>query len=149
MIYGKLQNALRYRGISPDLDLALEHLTPEFLASVGQEHVQLKGTDVYCFKVDLTTVPEEKAFFENHHVYADIHVVMDGVEVMDIALPETLEMYEERPESDAYFFHGEGYTRLVLEPGSFLVCFPEDAHKTMITLGEPAPLTKVVFKIRL
>ena len=34
MIYAKNADALAYRGIHPNLDLALEHITPEFLASL-------------------------------------------------------------------------------------------------------------------
>lgn len=46
MIYANIKDALRYRGISENLDIALEHLNPEFLASLGEERVELKGSDV-------------------------------------------------------------------------------------------------------
>jgi len=149
MIYANNKNALRYRGIHPGLDLALEHLTPEFLSGVGKERVELDGGRVYCFRVTFDSIPEEKAFFENHREYIDIHVVLDGAEGMEIALPENLKLYEERPETDAYFYHGTGYHRLTLTPGNFLVAFPEDAHKTQMMLDVPRPVTKVVFKIHI
>ena len=37
MIYAKNKDALAYRGIHPNLDLALEHITPEFLSSLGED----------------------------------------------------------------------------------------------------------------
>ena len=46
MIYATNGDALTYRGIHPNLDLALENITPEFLDSVGYERVELKGSDV-------------------------------------------------------------------------------------------------------
>ena len=49
MIYAKNADALAYRGIHPNLDLALEHITPEFLASLrDNQRVELKGDLVYC-----------------------------------------------------------------------------------------------------
>ena len=49
MIYAKNADALAYRGIHPNLDLALEHITPEFLAALrDNQRVELKGDLVYC-----------------------------------------------------------------------------------------------------
>ena len=149
MIFSSNEDARHYSGILPNLDLALSHLTPEFLASVGQDRVEIKGNDVYCFKVLLTTKPEKETFFENHRDYADIHVVTEGAEGMGFAPLESLELYEERPETDAYFYHGKAQQKMVLTPGNFLVAFPEDAHQTMVMLDAPKAFTKVVFKVRL
>jgi biofilm protein TabA len=149
MIFANRKDALRYKGLMPNLDIALEKLTPEFLSTVGEERVEIKGSDVYCFKVYLNTKPEEETFFENHKEYVDIHVVTEGMEGMGIAIPETLELYEERPETDAYFFRGEVPQKMILIPENFLVAFPEDAHKTCMTVDTPKPFTKIVFKVRL
>lgn len=148
MIYANIKDALRYRGISSHLDLALEHLTTAFLSTIGDDPVELDGRNVYCFKVNLETLPEEMAFFENHHKYIDIHLVLSGAEKMDIALPEDLEQYDEKPDADAYFFHGKGRQQIILKPGEFLVAFPEDAHKPQQMVDAPAQITKVVFKVR-
>ena len=48
MIYAKNKDALSYRGIHPNLDLALEHITEKYLDSVGYDRVELKGSDVYA-----------------------------------------------------------------------------------------------------
>jgi len=149
MIYADNRDALRYRGIHPNLDLALGYITPEFLAGLGDQRVEIRGTDVYCFKVTFDTVPEERAFFENHKKYIDIHIILSGAERMDIARPETLKLYEERPDTDAYFYHGTSGCHMILTPGNFLVAFPEDAHKTQIMVEAPKPVTKVVFKVLL
>ena len=69
MIYAKNADALSYRGIHPNLDLALEHITPEFLARVGYERVELNGSDVYATRFTYETVPEEESFFEAHKKY--------------------------------------------------------------------------------
>lgn len=150
MIYAKMKDALRYRGISANLDLALEHVNSEFLASLGEERIELKGTDVYVFKVPLTTKVASETLFENHHDYIDIHVVLEGAERMVINIPEALEPVEEKPENDAYFFRGNDGQAMILTPGNFLVAFPEDAHKTPGAVDDiPQNIVKAVFKVKL
>lgn len=149
MIYANIKDALRYRGISENLDIALEHLNPEFLASLGEERVELKGSDVYAFKIGLRTKTADEALFENHHDYIDIHVVLEGAEKMVINIPENLTPGEQRPESDAYFFTGNEGQPMLLTPGKFLIAFPEDAHKTPGAVDQPEDIVKVVYKIRL
>lgn len=148
MIYGKNEYALQYKGINSRLDLALEHITPEFLGTLKEDRVELDGNNVYCFKVDLVTTPAENMRFENHHEYIDVHLVIDGAETMEIGLPENLTLCEESAATDAYFYEGEGYSKVTLIPGEFLVLFPEDAHKTQIMVESPKMITKVVFKVR-
>ena len=80
MILAANTAALDYRGIHPNLDLALEHITPEFLSSLGEERAQLKGEEVYCTKFTYETVPDEEAFFEAHRLYLDIHLMLSGSE---------------------------------------------------------------------
>ena len=150
MIYAKMKDALRYRGISANLDLALEHVNSEFLASLGKDRIELKGTDVYVFKVPLTTKVASETLFENHHDYIDIHVVLEGAERMVINIPEALEPVEEKPENDAYFFRGNDGQAMILTPGNFLVAFPEDAHKTPGAVDDiPQNIVKAVFKVKL
>ena len=57
MIYAKNSDALSYRGIHPNLDLALEHIQPEFLGRVGGQRVELRGSDVYATRFTYETVP--------------------------------------------------------------------------------------------
>ena len=87
MIYAKHKDASAYRGIHPNLDLALERITPEFLASVGPERVEIKGGDVYATRFTYETVPAEESFFEAHRKYLDIHIMMEGSEGVEIAPP--------------------------------------------------------------
>ena len=70
---------MRYQGIHPGLDIALKYVNDEFLSTLGRERVSIKGDDVYAFKVDLRTKSETETFFENHHEYIDIHVVLEWI----------------------------------------------------------------------
>lgn len=149
MIYAKHKDAPAYRGIHPNLDLALEHITPEFLSSVGPERVQLKGDEVYATRFTYETIPAEESFFEAHRKYLDIHIMAEGSEGVEIAPPESLAEFDRAESNDFYAFRGEGDYRLVLSPGDFLVVFPGDAHRIKMQLGKPETVSKVVFKVKI
>ncbi|MCI8762239.1 MAG: DUF386 domain-containing protein [Oscillospiraceae bacterium] len=147
MILAANTAALDYRGIHPNLDLALEHITPEFLSSLGEERAQLKGEEVYCTKFTYETVPDEEAFFEAHRLYLDIHLMLSGSERVEIASPAALEQFDHQ--GDFYAYRGEGRHSLVLSPGDFLVVFPDDAHKIKMRVDGRETVTKAVFKIKI
>ena len=148
MIYAKNADALAYRGIHPNLDLALEHITPEFLASLrDNQRVELKGDLVYCTRFTYETIPQEESFFEAHRRYLDIHIMLQGEERVDIAPPEALTLAEAREENDFYAYRGEPWHSTVLRPGEFLVVFPEDAHRIKVQVDGPKTVTKAVFKV--
>ena len=149
MIYAKHKDAPAYRGIHPNLDLALAHITPEFLASVGPERVELKGGDVYATRFTYETVPEDESFFEAHRKYLDIHIMTAGSEGVEIAPPEALTEFDRAETNDFYAYRGQGDYKLTLTPGNFLVVFPGDAHRIKMRLNEPETVSKVVFKIKI
>ena len=149
MIYAKHKDAPAYRGIHPNLDLALEHITPEFLAGVGPERVELKGGDVYATRFTYETVPEEESFFEAHKKYLDIHIMVEGSEGVEISPPGELQEFDRAEANDFYAYRGPAHYRLTLAPGNFLVVFPNDAHRIKMQVEGPETVTKAVFKVRI
>ncbi len=149
MIYAKNNDALSYRGIHPNLDLALEHITPAFLDGVGYERVSLKGDEVYATRFTYETVPEEESFFEAHRKYLDIHIMVDGSEGVEVAPPGALTELDRTEANDFYAYRGPAHYRLTLSPGDFLVVFPNDAHRIKMQLNAPETVSKVVFKVRI
>ena len=149
MIYAKHKDASAYRGIHPNLDLALERITPEFLASVGPERVEIKGGDVYATRFTYETVPAEESFFEAHRKYLDIHIMMEGSEGVEIAPPEVLSEFDRVEANDFYAYRGEEDYKLILSPGDFLVVFPSDAHRIKMQVDGPRTVSKVVFKVKI
>ena len=149
MIYARNEDALWYRGIHPELDKALEHITPEFLAGVGYERMDIDGGDLYVTRFTYETIPDEESFFEAHLRYLDIHIMVDGSERVEIAPPEALTQFEQNEAGDFYAYRGEGRYRLTLSPGDFLVVFPNDAHKIKMCVNTAETVTKVVFKVRI
>lgn len=151
MIVAKNADAANYKGFSPLLDKALDLLTPEFLSSVGTTTVRLDGDRLYATRNLFETVPDSETFFESHKRYLDIHAVVKGEERMEIANPGDLTVDEavSRPESDFYAFAEKSaeHQTAILRPGTFLVAFPDDAHRCKGQVKGTSQVEKVVFKI--
>ncbi|MDO4973140.1 MAG: YhcH/YjgK/YiaL family protein [Eubacteriales bacterium] len=151
MIVARNADAANYKGFSPLLDKALDLLTPEFLASVGTETVHMDGEKLYATRNIFDTAPDSETFFESHKRYLDIHAVTKGEERMEIADPKALTVDEEksRPEGDFYAFTEKSaeHQTLILKPGTFLVAFPDDAHRCKGQVNGVSQVEKVVFKI--
>ena len=148
MIYAKNADALAYRGIHPNLDLALEHITPEFLAALrDNQRVELKGDLVYCTRFTYETIPQEESFFEAHRRYLDIHIMVVGEERVDVNRPEDLKLTDAQEGNDFYAYQGESWHSTVLKPGEFLVVFPGDAHRIKVQVDGPKTVSKAVFKV--
>lgn len=148
MIYAKNADALAYRGIHPSLDLALEHITPEFLAALrDNQRVELNGDLVYCTRFTYETIPQEESFFEAHRRYLDIHIMVEGEERVDVNRPEDLKLTDAQAGNDFYAYQGESWHSTVLKPGEFLVVFPGDAHRIKVQVDGPKTVSKAVFKV--
>ena len=153
MIVAKNAEAANYKGFSPLLDKALDLLTPEFLATVGTETVHMDGDRLYATRNIFDTAPDSETFFESHRRYLDIHAVTKGEERMEIADPAELSLDEikSKPEGDFYVYTDKSgaYQTLILRPGTFLVAFPDDAHRCKGQVRGVSQVEKVVFKILL
>ena len=145
MILDKLSAANAYRGIHPRLDGVLDRLNEAFLATVGPETMELEGDRLYVTRFTYETLPREETFFEAHKRYLDVHLMVQGEERVELASPGGLTLFEHQ--GDFYAYRGEAEQSLVLRPGSFLVVFPEDAHRIKIQVNGPATVSKVVFKV--
>ncbi len=147
MIVANLTNKQEYYGIHPELDKALDYLTPEFLENASTEKTLLDGENLFVTKFHLETVPVEQTFFEAHKKYLDIQVVTQGMERVEIAHPDGLTLTEEK--GDFYGYTGQADQSVILKPGNFLVVFPGDAHRLRLPVRESGEsFTRVVFKIK-
>ena len=149
MILAKNSDAAVYRGICPALDMALAHITPEFLGSLEDNvRVSLDGDRVYCTRFSYETIPPEEGFFEAHRRYLDIHIMLSGSEHVDVSHPDTLTLREAQEANDFYAYDGEAEFPMTLSPGEFLVVFPGDAHRIKLHPdGKKAAVSKAVFKV--
>lgn len=148
MIFDTLKNKDNYRH-NPLLFQALEYLSTLEPGTLPSETQILTEGVLFCNPVCFISKPESECKYEAHQNYIDLHYIVEGVEgiaTADCASLTVTEAYD--GEKDILFLSGEEDGRYYLKPGQFMVCFPNDAHKVGMMADAPAPIRKIVFKIK-
>lgn len=86
--------------------------------------------------------------FENHKKYIDMHVMVDGSEI--IGLNEEINLInltEYDVDNDFQLFTGIAKEEIALHQGEFLILFPGEIHVTGGRLTEEMKIKKIVYKI--
>lgn len=145
MIFGKISNAGRYKFDHPALQSAVENMMHSL-----HEVVVPKGSSFKKNVSVFTTTPKEEKRYEAHRNYIDIHVVLDGKEYVEVShVDNLLNQAAYDPDSDIWFGDvlAEAKFSGYLEPGYFLICFPEDTHLVGAHEGVAEEVRKIVYKI--
>lgn len=150
MILDQLSQSRRYIQTLPGLDIALgflERLTP----AAADGRYDLDGARVYCLVQRYRTRDAAEAKFEAHRRYADVQCLLAGRETILWAPLPVLGAVTEAylAERDVEFYQRPAAaTALRLEPGRFVVLFPNDGHAPGLECGGPTDVVKAVVKVR-
>lgn len=110
------------------------------------------GDGDYVNVMEYTSKNRAAACYESHEEYADIQMVLCGAECLEVAPTAVLEV--ETPydsEGDcALYSGGHAGERFLMVPGRFCLVGPADGHMPGVAVGgDPAPVKKAVFKIKM
>lgn len=148
MIFDRLCNLDRYRGISPNIDRGIDFLQAADLTALPLGRVEIVGDEVYGNHFTYTTTPlSQGAQFEAHQRYLDLHVILTGIEKVALAPVETLEETEVRADEDTIMYQGVPKDVLSLEQGAFLLVFPGEGHLPKLAADTSVDVNKLVLKI--
>ncbi|MGL4642239.1 MAG: YhcH/YjgK/YiaL family protein [Cetobacterium sp.] len=150
MIFGQLNELKFYKGISKELDAAIEAIENGSYKNGVLGKNEIDGDNVFFNLQECKTKVLEECFFECHKKYIDIHVVIEGEEGIGYSLKDSLkEKSEFNEESDFGVLEGAEEYRMNMTKDNFLVVFPDEPHMPLIAKNnEPTELKKVVFKIK-
>lgn len=149
MIYTDMKQLKRYRGLNSHLDTAIAYLEETGIDGLVPGRNEVDGDNVYINRFRYTTMAVEQAAFEAHEVYADIHLLESGRELIGVTPIDALEITGTDRESDNVECSGPVEAMVPMEPGKVLIVFPEDAHMVKIQAGEPVNVEKAVVKVRM
>lgn len=148
MIVDHVRNRENYYFLGSDFKAALD-----FFATIKEEpfekadiRVENSGVTVKARPMQTTELDEWK--FEFHKKYADIHFVAYGVEKIGYADVKSLNELSFDADKDVGFLEGKG-DLITLKPGYFMITLPDDAHLPCICDEKPAPLGKMIAKVKL
>lgn len=118
---------------------------------LGRQEVD--GERLFINVVDLTTAPAAERWPEAHNKYADIHIVLDGMETIGVrprvsSIPIEKDLLETE-DSLLYPKTISDEQTVTLYPGDFLVCMPEDIHRPGCCKGKSITVRKAIVKVLL
>ena len=147
MIYDHIKNIGLYKGLTPELDLALDYIA-KVSAEVENGTVQLEHGVKAVVSAYETRLVNDKGY-EAHRKYADVQYVVSGRELVRCKpLEQVVESIPYDESKDAARYTDCPGADLVIGEGYFLVVFPDDAHEPCLAAGgKPMAVKKVVMKV--
>lgn len=140
MVYDRLENLGRY---SLDLKFISDSMQS---VPFGNGKFEIERERVFGIDLEYVTSGAEEGVWEAHRKYIDIHVLFYGEELIYVSDIESM-----RPENDYVddyqFFLGKKEHVIHFRPGSFLILFPNEVHKTSIFVNDREMVRKRVFKL--
>jgi len=150
MILDAIKNKDTYRQISPRLARALDYCAAASVRDFAEKTVELDGKNLYALYQAYTTAGLEGRESESHRRYIDLQYILEGEETIRVTPApdmQTTKAYD--PQKDIEFYEPRNGTDLLLRAGDFTVLFPQDAHLPKLAASAPAPVKKIVVKIRI
>ncbi len=136
MIFDNIKNADLYKGLLPNLDLALQYMQENDLNAMEPGRYPVAdGKVLVIIKKGFASKDDAQANWESHRRDIDIQYLLEGDEVIGFCNVNELEVrvpYDEG--KDKILYHNEemkGF-KTRLKKGDFLILFPEDAHATCL-----------------
>jgi len=149
MVIDTFENAARYYMLHPAMEIVLDYLENLDPSDFEAGRVELSGSDVFVHAMEQSTVSEDEAVWESHEKHIDIHYLMEGHEMIKYAEEYKMEVevpYDE--EKDCTLFTGDSGMKVNHPKGAFIIFFPEEIQKAMVTDGIPSKVKKLVGKIK-
>ena len=146
MIFDTLENIKNYEGLGR-VYTALKFLSETDFTKIDLGRYELQGDDIFYMVQRYETDPD-KTISEAHKKYIDIQFMVDGEEIIGVA-PISCEKTETeaKPENDVWFYDCKT-ENITLNPGSFVILYPNDIHRPGVAVAESIPCKKVVVKVK-
>ena len=111
---------------------------------------EIDGLNLFFMVNHYETKPSEEVLFEAHREYADIQYVYEGEEFIGVApLKAGTETVAYNPEKDIAFYEVKEAVSHKAAADRIFILFPEDLHQPGVMTSLPAPVKKVVIKVKL
>ncbi len=149
MITDHIRNRHLYAGLAPAIRQALDYCAKMYEEGFRETDDEIAdNVTMKCHP--LTTRPMSALTWEAHYRASDIHFIVSGREIIGWADVKTLKIVQNEPEKDIMFLEKDGDIPggfITLEPGYFMLTFPDDAHAPCLSAEEPVNCEKIVAKI--
>lgn len=151
MIADCLENAALYAFLGPRFAAAFSYLQAFDPASFAPGRHALDG-GLVAIHTAYDTRSATGALMEAHRRYADVMLMLEGAEEIayqpTAALRRPVQAYDPETEASLAEIDADA-SRLVLQPGHFVVFLPGDGHCPQLHHGAPGHVRKLIVKVPL
>jgi YhcH/YjgK/YiaL family protein len=146
MILDSLKDSTTYFNLNPRFRQAFDFIRENNLADMAAGKYTLDGENLFITIAEIDGKAAGEAKTEAHRKYIDIQIVLCGQEIMGWTAVEKCQHVSEsyHAEQDIIFYEDKPTTYLTVNPGEFVVFFPEDGHAPAIGNGR---IKKAVVKV--
>lgn len=149
MIFGNLKFDKRYDFLNEAVLKCLRYAKENDLKSLETGSYPIDGDNLFVNIVEYTTTTQENRFWEAHKAYIDLHLMLTGLEQIDLNFIQNMTEKDYVEKDDFLPLEGPVNSFVHLSKNDFLICYPEDAHRTAIQVDTPITIKKAIFKIKL
>ena len=148
MIVSNLQNSERIESLHPLFKKLFDYVKSHDLLHTPCGRIELEGDTLFINNVNSTCLTAEQQVLELHHAYIDVHILLEGQETIGWKAAEDLaqEIQPYRAETDCALYADKPTSYIRLQPGQFMIVFPEDPHAPIIGEGN---IRKLIGKVKL
>lgn len=147
MLYFDIQDKKHYETIDTGLEECLNFISSMDLTGlVMGQHKLTENISYNMFSYQTAT--EDERQWEAHQKFIDIQMMIEGEEWIGYQDIKKMKKGEYQSEDDYLPVSGNKSFDLLLKEKRILILYPEDAHKTGITLDKSNQVTKIVFKVK-
>lgn len=146
MIIDSLQNTTRYEQLNPYFKQAFDYLKSLDLSSLQAGKTILVEEALFVMVNDAKLKNKPDAKLEVHNKYIDIQIPVSAAESFGwkerAACTDAMDPFN--TEKDIAFFGDTPTTYFTLQPGEFVIFFPEDGHAPCVGEGD---IRKIIVKV--
>ena len=147
MMFGNIKNLHEYDYLPVDIKKCFEYAASNNLLDFEKGSYKIDGNNLFVNIVEYETIDVENRFWEAHKNYLDLHLMLDGKEQIDVNFIGNMEEKEFVEKDDFLPLEGDKNGHVILENDDFLICYPNDAHRTAVKVNNPKKIKKAIFKI--
>ena len=149
MIFDELSHWPDYQYI-PRVGVVLKLMCALDINGIPADGLVFLDGAVRISRIFVHTKPAQQGQYEAHQKYMDIHLTLQGTEVIHVAPVHGLSAVSAfDTEKDIGFYQGDPLAAVTVTKGHFLACYPQDAHKVCVCKYKPETVEKLIVKVRL
>lgn len=134
------------------LDKLLEVFGVEKLAAMETGRYEVDGESVYVNIACYETRPQQEKTPEAHDKYADVHIMLWGIEAIGISARADQKVEKDLRETEDAVLYSTGMEderKAFLKEGDLLVCLPGDIHRPGCEVNGAHVIKKAILKVRI